>query len=369
MDKMPKWADVILIPLISVLLALIVSGLVVLYIGESPFEAMRVMVNGAMGSAYGWGYTLYYATNFIFTGLAVAVAFHARMFNIGGEGQAALGGLGVALVCLSVNWPHWSLALLAACLGAALFGAAWAAIPAYLQAKRGSHIVITTIMFNYIAASLLVYLLVNVFRVPGNMAPETARFGEAAHLPTAADIVPWLGFRASTPLNISFLLALLACFLVWFLIWRTRLGYEIRAFGHSETAAVYAGINPVRIIMVSMLISGGLAGLMSINSVMGEAERLVIGQVGGAGFVGIAVALMGRSHPVGVLLAAILFGVLYQGGAELEFEMPAISREMVVVIQALVILFTGALDNMVRMPMEKLFLSLRRRDSRETPAE
>ncbi len=361
MDKMPKWADVILIPLISVVLALIVSGFVVAIIGESPFRAMQVMVRGAFGSAYGWGYTLYYATNFIFTGLAVAVAFHARLFNIGGEGQAALGGLGVALVLLNFGWPHWTIALLAAVLGSALFGAAWAAVPAYLQAKRGSHIVITTIMFNFIASALLVYLLVNVFRVPGSMAPETARFAETMHVPNAADFAGFLGFRGSTPLNIAFFVALLACVAVWVLIWRTRLGYEIRALGHSETAAVYAGINPTKIIMITMLLSGGLAGMMAINVVMGEAERLVLDFVEGAGFVGIAVALMGRSHPVGVVLAALLFGALYQGGAELQFEMPAISREMVVVIQALVILFTGALDNMVRMPMESIFLSLKRR--------
>ncbi|TBX28767.1 ABC transporter permease [Nioella sediminis] len=360
MDKMPKWADIALIPFINLLLALVVSGLVVLYIGESPLEAMAIMVRGAVGTAYGWGYTLYYATNFIFTGLAVAVAFHARMFNIGGEGQAALGGLGVAVVCLSIPWPHWSLALLGAIAGSAAFGAAWAAIPAYLQAKRGSHIVITTIMFNFIASALLVYLLVNVFRVPGSMAPETARFAEGTHLPNAYDIAPWLGFSRSTPLNVSFLVAIVACVGVWALIWRTRLGYEIRAYGHSQTGAVYAGINPVRIIMISMLISGGLSGLMAINSVMGEAERLVIDPVQGAGFVGIAVALMGRSHPVGVFLAALLFGMLYQGGAELEFEMPSVSREMLLVIQALVILFTGALDNMVRTPVERLFLAMRK---------
>lgn len=360
MDKMPKWADVALIPFINLVLALVVSGLVVLYIGESPMEAMAIMVRGSVGSAYGWGYTLYYATNFIFTGLAVAVAFHARMFNIGGEGQAALGGLGVAVVCLTIPWPHWTLALLGATAGAAAFGAAWAAIPAYLQAKRGSHIVITTIMFNFIASALLVYLLVNVFRVPGSMAPETARFAAPTHLPNAYDIAPWLGFSRSTPLNVSFLVALIACVGVWLLIWKTRLGYEIRAYGHSQTAAVYAGINPVRIIMISMLISGGLSGLMAINAVMGEAERLVIDPVQGAGFVGIAVALMGRSHPVGVFLAALLFGMLYQGGAELEFEMPSVSREMLLVIQALVILFTGALDNMVRMPVERLFLRLRK---------
>ena len=364
MDKMPKWADVALIPLISVLLALVVSGLVVALIGESPWRAMQVMVRGAFGSAYGWGYTLYYATNFIFTGLAVAVAFHARLFNIGGEGQAALGGVGVAFVLLNVAWPHWSVALVAAMVCSAAFGAAWAAVPAYLQAKRGSHVVITTIMFNYIASALLVYLLVNVLRVEGSMSPESARFAEAVHLPSAAEFAGFLGFRGSTPLNFSFFIALLACVFVWLLIWRTRLGYEIRSFGHSKTAAVYAGINPVRITMINMLISGGLAGMMAINVVMGEAERLVLDFVEGAGFVGIAVALMGRSHPVGVVLAALLFGALYQGGAELQFEMPAISRDMVIVIQALVILFTGALGNMVRMPMEGLFLALRRR--RET---
>ncbi|MGB0904282.1 MAG: ABC transporter permease [Mangrovicoccus sp.] len=336
MDKMPAWADIALIPLLNLALAFFVSGLVILYIGENPIEALTIMVKGSVGSAYGWGYTLYYATNFIFTGLSVAVAFHARLFNIGGEGQAAIGGLGVALVCLALPWPHWILSLPFAVIGGALFGAAWAAIPAYLQAKRGSHIVITTIMFNFIASALLVYLLVNVLKAPG-MAPETARFVEGARLPAAADFAGFLGFRKSAPLNISIFLALACCFGVWLLIWRSKLGYEIRAYGQSEPAAIYAGINPVKIIMITMLISGGLAGLMAVNAVMGEAERLIIDSIQGAGFVGIAVALMGRSHPVGVILAALLFGALYQGGAELEFEMPAISREMIVVIQALVL--------------------------------
>lgn len=359
--KMPKWADVILIPVINLVLAFLVSGLVVLWIGENPMEALFIILKGAVGSPYGWGYTLYYATNFVFTGLAVAVAFHAKMFNIGGEGQATLGGLGVALVCLSVAWPHWLIALPVAIIGAALFGAGWAAIPAYLQAKRGSHIVITTIMFNFIASALLVYLLVHVLKKPGQMAPETDLFPPGTNLPTAHVMFGWFGipFPKSPPLNVSFLLALAACLFVWLLIWRTRLGFAIRAFGHSEPAAIYAGISPFRIMMVSMLISGGLAGMMAINTVMGEAERLLIDAVQGAGFVGIAVALMGRSHPVGVFLAALLFGVLYQGGVELEFEMPAVSREMILVIQALVILFTGALDNMVRTPVQRIFLQFR----------
>ena len=359
MGKIPAWADMVLIPLISLILAGLLSALVILAIGESPIEAVKLMITGALGSSYGWGYTLYYATNFMFTGLAVSVAFHARLFNIGGEGQAMLGGLGVALACLYIPWPHWSLALLGAVIAGAAFGGLWALMPAYLQAKRGSHIVITTIMFNFIAAAFLNYLLVNVLRPQGSMDPATARFPDATQLPTLHDVLAPFGisFSKAAPANISLLVAMLACVLVWVLIWRTRLGYEIRAFGHSDSAAKYAGINPVKITLIVMLISGGLAGLMATNNVMGEAERLMLNATEGAGFIGIAVALMGRSHPLGVFLAAILFGFLYQGGAELALW-TKIPRELIVVIQALVMLFTGALDNMVRMPLERLFVRL-----------
>ena len=363
MDRMPPWADAVLVPLISLLLAALISALVLLGIGENPIDAVQLMVKGALGNSYGWGYTLYYATNFLFTGLAFAVASHAGLFNIGSEGQAMIGGLGVALVCLMIPWPHWTIALMGAMLGGMLFGAAFAAIPAWLQAKRGSHIVITTIMFNFIAAAFLNYMLVNVLRPKGAMDPATAKFPEATHLPTLHDILAPLGieFSKSAPANISFLIALLACLLVWLLIWRTKLGYEIRALGLSETASRYAGISPTKIIMVAMLISGALSGLMAINNVMGEAERLVLNATEGAGFIGIAVALMGRNHPFGILLAAILFGFLYQGGAELALW-SNVPRELIVVIQALVILFTGALDNMVRIPLERLFMAFRRKE-------
>ncbi len=373
MDKLPRWADVALVPLISLILAAAVSAMVLLAIGQSPVEAFNVMVEGALGSAYGWGYTLYYTTSFIFTGLAVTVAFHAGLFNIGGEGQAQLGGLGVALVCLALPWPHWTVALIAAACGGALFGAAWAAIPAYLQARRGSHIVITTIMFNYIAAAFLVYMLVDVLRPAGQMDPATARFPAGTNLPTFSDMPILQNLYAIlnedgtqklskagvamykvVPANVTLFVALGAAFLVWLLLWRTRLGYQIRAFGKSESAARYAGINPTCIIMIAMLISGGLAGLMAINSVMGDSERLVQNSAEGAGFIGIAVALMGRNHPLGVVLAAVLFGFLYQGGAALGM-MTSIPIELRIVVQGLVILFTGALDQMVRMMLTWLF--------------
>jgi ABC-type uncharacterized transport system permease subunit len=362
MDKMPRWADVFLVPFINLILAFLVSGLVVLFIGENPLKAIFFMVKGALGSTSGIGYTLYYATNYIFTGLAVAVAFHARMFNIGGEGQAAVAGVGAAVVILAFDWPHWALAMPFAIIGAAVFGAGWAFIPAYLQAKRGSHIVITTIMFNFIAAALMGFLLNGILKAPDIMNAESIAFPTGAHLPTAHEVLAPLGiaFSKSAPLNISFVLAIVCAVFVWFLLWRTRLGYEIRALGHSESAAKYAGISAVRITIIAMLISGALAGMLSINVVMGEQERLIKEFVGGAGFVGIAVALMGRSHPLGIVLAALLFGMLTQGGFELLWEMPTISREMVLVIQALIILFTGALNNLVRDPVEKLFLHLRK---------
>ena len=355
MGSLPKWADVVLVPLVSLALAALISALVILSIGEDPVETLKVMVDGALGSAYGWGYTLYYATSFIFTGLAVTVAFHAGLFNIGGEGQAQLGGLGVALVCLALPWPHWTLALIAASLGAAAFGAAWAAIPAYLQAKRGSHIVITTIMFNYIASAFIVYMLVDVLRPAGQMDPATARFGPGTALP-ALNEIPGLNliFTKAVPANVTIFVAIAACVAVWALLWRTRLGYQIRAFGKSEPAAKYAGINPTKIIMITMIISGALAGLMAINNVMGESGRLVQNSASGAGFIGIAVALMGRNHPVGVFLAAILFGFLFQGGAELGLW-TKIPIELRIVVQGLVILFTGALDQMVRMMLVFIF--------------
>ncbi len=369
--KLPPAVDYVVLPLVNLAVAFLVAGVVVLVVGESPVEAARLMLRGAFGYGEGLGFTLYYATNFVFTGLAVAVAFHGGLFNIGGEGQAYLGGLGVALVALNLQavFPWW-LNLPLAMLASFSCGALWALIPAVLQAKRGSHVVITTIMFNFIAASLMVYLLVGPLKAPGQMAPETRTFTEGAQLPKLDGLFEALGLDlGGAPLNVSFLVALLAAVAVWVLIWRTRLGYEIRTLGHSPRAARYAGMRETRLIVVAMMISGGLAGLMALNPVMGDQARLQIEFPAGAGFVGIAVALMGRAHPAGIVPAAILFGVLYQGGAELAFDMPAISRDMIVIIQGLVILFAGALENMLRPGVGTVFAWIRLRPAPAVPAE
>jgi general nucleoside transport system permease protein len=353
--ELPRWADLFLVPALTVITAFVVSGLVVLAIGENPVEAIWLLLKGALGSKAGWGYTLYYATSFIFTGLAVAIAFQAGLFNIGGEGQATLGGLGAVLFCFWFEGLPGLLLVPLGVLGAALFGAAWAFVPGYLQAKRGSHVVITTIMFNFIAATLMVYLLVNVMGRPGSMAPETRNIAEHAVVAPMHAFLGALGISfPRTPLNLSFLLAIIAAIGVWVLVWHTRLGYEIRVVGASPTAAAYAGISPSRITMVAMAISGGLAGMLAVNEIMGLQHRLLLEFSAGAGFVGIAVALMGRAHPLGVVLAAFLFGVLYQGGTELSFDKPSITKDMIIVIQGFVILFAGALEYAFKRPLARL---------------
>ncbi len=238
--ELPKWVDIGLIPAINLIIALFISGLVVVIIGENPFRALVIMIDGALGSLKGWSYMFYYATNFIFTGLAVSVAFHAGLFNIGGEGQAYTAGLGAATPGLllggalaavlptSISQP---ITILAAMIGSIAIGALYGWIPGYLQAKRGSHIVITTIMFNFIASSVMVYLINNVFRPTGKMAVESRAIDDA-YILNFREIGRVIGMKLpSSPLNPVVFVAFLVAFLIWYLLWRTKLGFELRAVG------------------------------------------------------------------------------------------------------------------------------------------
>jgi simple sugar transport system permease protein len=342
---LPRWADLVLLPAVCLLIALLVCAGIIALVGQDPLSVLEVLISGAFGSQRGIGYTLYYATSFIFTGLAVAVALHGGLFNIGGEGQAMLGGLGAGLAGLwfSHTLPAW-LMLPLMVLSAAAFSAAWAAVPGYLQAYRGSHIVITTIMFNFIASSLLVYLLVNHLRPAGSMAVESASFASSAKLPALHEVLALVGIAWSpSPLNLSLILALGAALWVYLYLWRSRAGYQLRAVGSSPGAAEYAGIRTKTKLIAAMALSGSLAGMVGVNEIAGVHGRLLLEFVGGAGFTGIAVSLMGRNHPVGIIFASLLFGALFQGGAEVAFEVPGFSRDMVVMLQGFIVLFSGAM--------------------------
>jgi simple sugar transport system permease protein len=342
---LPRWADLVLLPVVCLAVALAAAAGVVALVGQDPVQVIAVLVQGAFGTQRGLSYTLYYATTFIFTGLAVAVAFHGGLFNIGGEGQAVMGGLGTGLVALWLSpvLPVWLMLPLMLVSGMA-FGMAWAAVPAYLQAYRGSHVVITTIMFNFIASSLLVYLLVNHLRPAGTMSVESASFAASAKLPAVHEALAWVGIAwPSSPLNISVLLALVAALGVYLFLWRTRGGFQLRAVGSSASAAEYGGIQSRHQILIAMSISGAMAGMVGMNEIAGVNGKLLLEFVSGAGFTGIAVALMGRNHPVGIILASVLFGALFQGGAEVAFEIRGFSREMVVMLQGFIVLFSGAM--------------------------
>jgi len=354
---LPRWVDVAVLPLVNLAAALLVAGGVMALVGFEPLQVMKLLAQGAFGSRIGWGYTLYYATTFVFTGLSVAVAYHAGLFNIGSEGQAMLGGLCAGLVALAASsvLPAWVMLPLMV-LAAAAGGCAWAAVPGALQAWRGSHVVITTIMFNFVAAALLGWLLVGPLKEPGNMTPESAAFADSAHLPGLHEALGWIGVDwPKTPLNLSLGLAAAAAVGVWALLWKTRAGYAIRAVGFAPEAARYAGIAPKRTVLLAMAISGALAGLVGVNEIAGVHGRLIPDFVAGAGFVGIAVSLIGRNHPLGIVLASLLFGALYQGGAELAFELPGFSRDMVVLLQGLVVLFAGAMSRIGAPALARLF--------------
>ena len=349
---LPRWADVVLLPLLNVVLAFLIGGLIVLSVGQNPLRAVQVMLYGAFGYGTGLGYTLYYTTDFIFAGLAVSLAMQAGLFNIGAEGQAYISGLGVIFIALALNGLHWAFMFPLMIVAAALFGAAWAFIPGYLQAKRGSHIVITTILFNFIAISIMSYLIARVLKPAGLTSDESAPIDAASRVLQLKTFIP---FFKTAPVNITFFLAVAALFGFYWLIWRTKFGFAVRALGFNPTAANYAGISNQKMIMIVMALSGALVAMVAVNNVGGVQGRLIMNFVGGAGYVGIAVAFMGKGHPVGVALAALLFGMLYQGGSELAFSMPGITREMIITIQALVILFTGAMGDMLRNPVARLF--------------
>jgi simple sugar transport system permease protein len=355
---LPRWATSLLLPVLNFLSAMVVAGLVIHAMGESPAESLGILVDSAFLNPEGLGYTLFYATTFVFTGLAVAIAVQAGLFNIGGEGQMYIGGLGMALVVLALDasagpWVVIPLAIAAS----ALFGAAWAFLPGYLQARRGSHVVVTTIMFNFIAASLMNYVIVSLLIPVGQQTTASRQFGASGWLPRLNEWLPVLG---QTPVNISLLLALAGLGLYAVVMWRTAWGYRVRTVGLNPHAAHYAGMSIQRTVIVVMAVSGALAGMAAVNSEMGSSHQLGLNFTAGAGYIGIAVALMGRNHPIGMLLSAVLFGGLIQGGFDLSLEKPNIPPETFVFIQGLIILFCGAMENLYAPVVARLLRRFRK---------
>lgn len=338
-------------PLIAVIAAFIIGGLIILAIRDNPLEVYGILLNSAFGlfDARGnftfdnWGYTLFYATPLIFTGLAVAVALRCGLLNIGAEGQLYMGAFAAAWVGLTLTGLPSILLVPLAMIGAMVAGGIWGAIPGLLKARFGSHEVINTIMMNFIALGLLSYLVQYHFKEPSDAIMETHEIVPAGRLARFYILLAPFGinFPYRIPLNASFLLAILTCFLVWVFLWKTKWGYELRAVGANPDAAEYAGISVKKQIILAMALSGAIAGMVGINEVLGYRYRYYHDFGASYGFTGIAVALLGRNHPFGVLLAAILFGALTRGGLFVDIFTENVSKDLVQVLQAIIILFVA----------------------------
>jgi simple sugar transport system permease protein len=348
-------------PLIAVVAAFLVGGVIVWMVGDSPLLVYDLFFTSAFGSIDGICYTLFYATPLIFTGLAVAVAFKCGLLNIGAEGQLVSAAFATAWVGLVLSgWPAFVVTILAM-IAAVVMGGLWAGIPGVLKAKFGAHEVITTIMMNFIAAAIVSYLTQWHYRRPGDPILETYPIAERVgttvvgpHLPRMGALLAPLGisFPEHLPLNVTFLLALVVCALVYVFLWKTKWGYELRAVGTNPLAAEYGGISIPRNIVLAMVLSGSLAGMVGINDVLGYRYRYYDGFSAGYGFAGIAVALLGRNHPIGVLFAAILFGALDRSKLFIDIFTDKVSKDWTVILQAIVIIFV-ACEAAFRFGMKK----------------
>jgi ABC-type uncharacterized transport system permease subunit len=303
--------------------------------GENPWHVLRILAVGAFGSRYDFGMTLFYATPLICTGLSVAVAFHAGLFNIGAEGQLTVGALAAAAVGALFPGLFRPWAPILAGLAAVAAAGFWGFMPGWLRARRGSHEVINTIMFNFIATGVTSYVALYLLKNPASQNPETRPIGPGY-------LITQFGIFQGAPVSLGLPLALLAAVLVLVLLQRTVFGFELRAVGLSEAAARAAGIDAGRIRIIALTLAGALAGLVGVGEVLGNSGRFKIGFSPEYGFIGIAVALLGRNHPAGVVAAAFLFGALHKGAADLDLETEHVTRELSLVLQALVILAVSA---------------------------
>lgn len=338
------FARALVVPLLAILVALVVGAGVIMLAGADPLKAYAGLWEGAFGSPRALSETLVWATPYIFAGLAVALAFKAGLFNIGAEGQLALGAVATAWVgyalpkLLNTEIPaliHILLAVLAGCAA----GALWGGIPGWLKARASGHEVINTIMMNFIALLLTSYLLNGPMKDPNplNVIARTPAIAQSARIPPLFE-----GYRVHWGIVIAVLLAVV----VWWLLYRTTLGFEIRTVGLNPDAARYAGIRVGRIIIAAMSMSGLLAGLAGVIEVTALNYRHELSFALGYGFDAITVALLGKTHPFGVIAAAILFGAMRNGATRMQFE-TQVPVDIISVIQALILMFVAA-DQIVR---------------------
>lgn len=323
-------------PIASVILALLIGAIILIISDASPIAAYSALFDGSFGSSQALARTLEKATPLVFSGLAVAFAFKAGLFNIGAQGQLQFGAITAAVIGFGVQGLPAIIHAPLALLGGVVAGAIYGAIPGVLKAYTGAHEVITTIMLNYVAINITDYLANGPLKdpSPGNIVARTPAILSSARLPT------WGAIPA------GFLLALLLAVLAWWLLWRTTIGYEIRTVGLNASAASYAGIRVSATIILTMTLSGLLAGVGGAVETQGVIGRFQPGFNVGLGFDGITIALLGKTHPIGVIPAAILVGAMRAGQSQMQFD-AGVATEIIDVILAIILFFVAA-DALIR---------------------
>jgi general nucleoside transport system permease protein len=317
-------------PVVALFVALICGDILIMSYGQSPAHVYGLLLEGTWGNAYGFGQVIYKTTTLTFTGLAVSLGIRAGLFNVGAESQLAAGGFLAAIAGLLLSPVIPGVIAIPLCmLAAALGGGIVGGIPGFLRVKFGAHEVIVTIMLNFVILALLNWIVATRLHVPETLhTPEI----HAGSIPRLDEFIS--AFHGSAA-NLTIIVAILAAVAVWFFLFRTRYGYELRAVGLQPDAAEYGGVNVGRVWFGALTLSGAIAGLGGINYVLGYKHYYEDGFAGGSGFLGIAVALVGRNHPLGVILAALFFATLSQGGLAIHAVVP---KQMVEVLQGVVIL-------------------------------
>ncbi|MFP4456570.1 MAG: ABC transporter permease [Clostridia bacterium] len=338
-------------PLLAVALGLIVGAFAMMWVGAQeglplsqvllkPVDGYKALFFSVFGSLYGFGEAIVSAVPLIMTGLAIAFSFRTGLFNIGAEGQFIVGTFATAYVGFTLNNLPTILQFSLALIAGAIAGGLWAAIAGWLKAKRGVHEVITTIMMNHIA-----FYLYNLF--VGSPDWFKAPNYQGSHAINPDIRLPVIGLFRPSRAHLGIVIALIAAVIIYIILWKTKLGYEVRAVGHKASAAEYGGIDVAKRFVTAMFISGILAGLGGGLHLLGTARRASqFGAFPNYGFDGIAVALIGKNHPLGIVLSAFLFAIMKRGAPLMQAQ-AGIAKEVIAIVQASIIFFVAA-DQIVK---------------------
>ena len=324
---------------LSVLATFIITTILLLIIGKNPFEIYGLLFQEVFASGYGIGQTLFKTTPLIICGCGLAICFHASLFNIGAEGQLNAGAFVMAITALKLSSLPFVIVLPVSVILGFVMSGIIGLIPALIKIKKGVSEVITTIMLNFIILGIVNYLLLDFFAVKATM--RTEKLLDNLMIPKLSE---YSGLFQGSSVNLVFFLALIIAVLTYLLIYKTKFGYKLRAVGFNETASKYIGLKINKIIFISFFLGAGLTSLVGLNFIMGYKGYYELGFSNNLGFTAIAVALLAKNNPVGIIFSALLFGFLDYGGLTINQQVP---KEIMLVVQALIILSIISIDKIV----------------------